>query len=35
MPRCVDVICRNEAVEMAKAGDKIVLTGECLVFSAI
>jgi DNA replication licensing factor MCM6 len=28
MPRCVDVICRNEVVEMAKAGDKIIITGE-------
>lgn len=23
MPRSLDVICRNEAVEMAKAGDKV------------
>ena len=29
MPRCIDVICRNEIVEMAKAGDKITFTG-CL-----
>jgi DNA replication licensing factor MCM6 len=27
MPRCVDVICRNEVVETAKAGDKIIITG--------
>ncbi len=27
MPRCIDVICRNEAVEYAKAGDKVVFTG--------
>jgi DNA replication licensing factor MCM6 len=27
MPRCIDVICRNEIVENAKAGDKIIFTG--------
>ncbi len=27
MPRSLDVVCRNEIVESAKAGDKIVLTG--------
>jgi len=27
MPRCIDVVVRNEVVEMAKAGDKIVFTG--------
>jgi DNA replication licensing factor MCM6 len=27
MPRCIDVICRNEVVEIAKAGDKILFTG--------
>jgi DNA replication licensing factor MCM6 len=31
MPRCVDVICRNEVVETAKAGDKVVLTGAVAV----
>ncbi len=31
MPRCIDVICRNEVVEVAKAGDKIVLTGTVVV----
>lgn len=28
MPRCVDIICRNEVVETAKAGDKIIITGK-------
>ncbi len=27
MPRCIDVICRNELVETAKAGDKVIFTG--------
>ena len=27
MPRCIDVICRNDVVEMAKAGDKVIFTG--------
>lgn len=27
MPRCLDIICRNEVVERAKAGDKVILTG--------
>jgi DNA replication licensing factor MCM6 len=31
MPRSVDVICRNEIVEQAKAGDKIVFTGTIAV----
>lgn len=31
MPRCVDVICRNEVVERAKAGDKVILTGTVAV----
>ena len=31
MPRCVDVICRNEVVEVAKAGDKVVFTGTIAV----
>lgn len=31
MPRCIDVICRNEIVEQAKAGDKIVFTGSIAV----
>ena len=31
MPRCIDVILRNELVETAKAGDKIVFTGTLLV----
>ncbi len=31
MPRCIDVIVRNEIVEIAKAGDKIVLTGTVCV----
>jgi DNA replication licensing factor MCM6 len=30
MPRCVDIICRNEIVEVAKAGDKVIITG-CIV----
>jgi DNA replication licensing factor MCM6 len=30
MPRCIDVICRNEIVETAKAGDKVIFTG-CVV----
>lgn len=28
MPRCIDVICRNECVEIAKAGDKVIITGQ-------
>ena len=31
MPRCVDIICRNEIVEVAKAGDKVILTGTVAV----
>lgn len=31
MPRCIDVICRNEVVELAKAGDRIVFTGSIAV----
>ena len=31
MPRCVEVICRNEIVEIAKAGDKVILTGTVAV----
>jgi DNA replication licensing factor MCM6 len=31
MPRSLEVICRNEIVEIAKAGDKIVLTGTVIV----
>lgn len=31
MPRCIDVICRNEVVEIAKAGDKIVISGAVTV----
>ena len=27
MPRSIDVICRNELVELAKAGDKVIFTG--------
>ena len=27
MPRCLDIICRNDIVEIAKAGDKILFTG--------
>jgi DNA replication licensing factor MCM6 len=30
MPRCIDVICRNDIVETAKAGDKVIFTG-CVV----
>lgn len=33
MPRCIDVICRNEIVENAKAGDKIVFVGSVAVIS--
>ena len=31
MPRCIDVICRNEVCEVAKAGDKVVFTGNIAV----
>ena len=31
MPRCIDVICRNEVVELAKAGDRVVFTGSIAV----
>jgi DNA replication licensing factor MCM6 len=31
MPRCMDVIFRNEAVEKAKAGDRVIITGTALV----
>jgi DNA replication licensing factor MCM6 len=31
MPRCIDVICRNEIVEAAKAGDKVIFTGTLAV----
>lgn len=31
MPRSIDVICRNEVVEMAKAGDKVIFTGSIAV----
>ncbi|KAI8819893.1 MCM2/3/5 family-domain-containing protein [Fimicolochytrium jonesii] len=31
MPRSIDVILRNEAVERAKAGDKIIVTGTPIV----
>jgi DNA replication licensing factor MCM6 len=31
MPRSIDVICRNDIVEMAKAGDKVILTGMVVV----
>lgn len=31
MPRCIDVICRNEVVECAKAGDKVILCGAVTV----
>ena len=31
MPRCMEVICRNEVVELAKAGDKIIITGLSLL----
>ena len=27
MPRCIDVICRHDCVEVAKAGDKCLFTG--------
>ena len=27
MPRCIEVICRNDIVESAKAGDKVIFTG--------
>jgi len=33
MPRCIDVICRNEIVENAKAGDKIVFVGSVAVIA--
>jgi DNA replication licensing factor MCM6 len=35
MPRCIDVICRNEVVETAKAGDKIVFTGTTIIIPDI
>lgn len=31
MPRSLDIICRNECVELAKAGDKVLLTGTVVV----
>jgi DNA replication licensing factor MCM6 len=31
MPRCLDVICRNEMVERVKAGEKIIITGTMCV----
>jgi DNA replication licensing factor MCM6 len=31
MPRSMDVIFRNEAVEKAKAGDRVIITGTALV----
>ncbi|TPX59094.1 hypothetical protein PhCBS80983_g02737 [Powellomyces hirtus] len=31
MPRSIDVILRNEAVERAKAGDKVIITGTPIV----
>jgi DNA replication licensing factor MCM6 len=31
MPRCIDVICRNEIVELAKAGDKVIFVGSVAV----
>lgn len=31
MPRCIDVICRNEVVEQAKAGDRVIFTGSVAV----
>ncbi len=31
MPRTIDVILRNECVERAKAGDKIIMNGTPLV----
>ena len=33
MPRCIDVICRNEVVEQAKAGDRVVFTGSVVVLA--
>jgi DNA replication licensing factor MCM6 len=27
MPRSIEVICRNDIVETAKAGDKVIFTG--------
>jgi DNA replication licensing factor MCM6 len=31
MPRCIDVIMRHDAVEVAKAGDKCLFTGSLIV----
>jgi DNA replication licensing factor MCM6 len=31
MPRCIDVICRNDTVESAKAGDKVIFSGSVVV----
>jgi len=31
MPRCIDVVCRNDIVEIAKAGDKMLFTGTVVV----
>lgn len=31
MPRCIDIVCRNEVVESAKAGDKILFTGTVVI----
>jgi len=31
MPRCIDVICRSDVVEQAKAGDKVIITGTVVV----
>jgi DNA replication licensing factor MCM6 len=31
MPRCIDIILRNEGVEKAKAGDKCLFTGNLIV----
>ena len=31
MPRCIDIICRNDIVELAKAGDKMLFTGTIIV----
>jgi len=31
MPRCIDIICRNEVTEIAKAGDKVIFTGHIIV----
>lgn len=31
MPRSIDVICRNDVVESAKAGDKVIFTGSVMV----